>query len=253
MILFFGDNHGEFDYIIEAVRRHRPAGIVLLGDMDAPAPLEKLLAPILEATEVWFIHGNHDSDRDDYFQHVFESSLADRNLHGRVVEIDGVRVAGLGGVFRESVWYPPGEAAHECYEAHVRHLNLRRPPKDRSPLEPSRAARHGAEQRRHTTSIYPAIYDRLALERADILVTHEAPSAHQHGFEALDELARALGARSLFHGHHHVSLAYGRQHGESGFDAYGVGLRGITDQQGRVVKPGAFDADRIPRAKRRPG
>ena len=42
--------------------------------------------------------------------------------------------------------------------------------------------------------------------RLDVLVTHEAPiCGHEHGFFALDELARRTGARLLVHGHHHRS------------------------------------------------
>jgi len=37
------------------------------------------------------------------------------------------------------------------------------------------------------------------------LVTHEAPSSHPAGNAALDELARAMGARLIVHGHHHVN------------------------------------------------
>ena len=44
----------------------------------------------------------------------------------------------------------------------------------------------------HST-IFPDVYDRLSLLGADVLVTHEASSCHKYGFEAIDDLARALG------------------------------------------------------------
>jgi hypothetical protein len=78
----------------------------LLGDIQARRPLQVELAPILALTEVWFIPGNHDTDSDADHDHLFGSELADRNLHARVVEIAGFRVAGLGGVFRESIQMP---------------------------------------------------------------------------------------------------------------------------------------------------
>lgn len=62
MILFCGDPHGQFDHIIEAVQEHRPAAVILLGDVQAQRPLEVELASILDKTENWFIHGNHDTD-----------------------------------------------------------------------------------------------------------------------------------------------------------------------------------------------
>ena len=98
MIYFFGDTHGHFRHVLEIVSRDRPAAIVFLGDLQAQRPLEAELESILGMTEVWFIHGNHDTDSDADYDHLFGSALANRNLHGRVAVVDGVRIAGLGGV-----------------------------------------------------------------------------------------------------------------------------------------------------------
>lgn len=78
--------------------------------MQAQRPLHLELASILDKTEIWFIHGNHDTDTEADHDHLFGSAMADRNLHGRVVEIAGLRIAGLGGVFRCKVWTPPAPA-----------------------------------------------------------------------------------------------------------------------------------------------
>ena len=40
-----------------------------------------------------------------------------------------------------------------------------------------------------------------------MLITHEAPSSHRHGFAAIDRLAEAAKARLIVHGHHHESYA----------------------------------------------
>jgi hypothetical protein len=40
-----------------------------------------------------------------------------------------------------------------------------------------------------------------------VLVTHEAPSCHRHGFAAIDRLAEVAAARLIVHGHHHESYA----------------------------------------------
>ena len=87
---FCGHLHGEFRLLIKQVLEQRPSAIVLLGDLQPQRLLHEELAPILDATEVWFIHGNHDTDSAQDFRHVWESSLADRNLDGRVVTIAGV-------------------------------------------------------------------------------------------------------------------------------------------------------------------
>ena len=37
---------------------------------------------------------------------------------------------------------------------------------------------------------------------ADVLVTHEAPTTHAHGFKTVDDLAVAMDVRLVVHGHH---------------------------------------------------
>lgn len=48
--------------------------------------------------------GNHDTDEPKHYDKLFGSELGDRNLHGRIETIAGVRIAGLGGVFRTKIW-----------------------------------------------------------------------------------------------------------------------------------------------------
>lgn len=225
-IFFCGDVHGRFDHVVEAVRKHRPSAVVFLGDLQPPRPIEQELQPILGLTNVWWIHGNHDTDSDADYDNLFGSTLADRNLHGRVVEIAGVRVAGLGGVFRGQVWMPPELPKYnspQSYASQCGKGNLWR----------------GGLPRKHRSSIFPIDYSCLVGSHAEILVTHEAPSCHPHGFDAIDELARNLGARAAFHGHHHESHDYSAHSAQLAFTAYGVGLCGITDQNGHVIVTGA--------------
>ena len=135
---------------------------------------------------------------------MFQSDVADLNLHGRVESICGVRIAGLGGVFRSSTWMPPAPPVFPSYTHFVEALEHSRPRRDRS-RQRSPLSR---QERTHRSSIYYDDYCVLTRQRADVLVTHEAPSAHPHGFAALDELARALGVKSAFHGHHHDCRDY---------------------------------------------
>lgn len=228
MILFCGDPHGQFGHIIEAVLEHQPAAVILLGDMQAQRPLHIELKPIVGKTEIWFIHGNHDTDSEADHDHLFGSTLADRNLHGRVIEVAGQRIAGLGGVFRGQVWAPPAPWAFETPKEYI--AKCAKGNRWRDDLT-----------RKHRSSIFPVDYYKLAGKRADILVTHEAGSAHPHGFTAIDELAHSLGVSKTFHGHHHDRLDYSAERTRLGFDAFGVGLRGITDQDGRVICAGQLD------------
>ncbi|MCR6480894.1 metallophosphoesterase [Variovorax sp. ZS18.2.2] len=206
-ILFFGDPHGDFEPVLEAVKCQQPDAIILLGDLQARRPLHLELAPILDKTAVWFVHGNHDTDSDEDFDNVFHSELADRNLDGEVQTIAGYRVAGLGGVFRDKVWNPAMPLEQAAFAS------------DRAMASHARGGRSGIEVdlkstwrggilRKHHSSIFPDVYQRLCTLRADILVTHEAPAAHAHGFTAIDELANRLGATLVVHGHHHESINY---------------------------------------------
>ncbi len=236
-IFFCGDVHGDFQHVIEAVQAHRPDAIVLLGDLQARAPLEIELSAILMQTEVWFIHGNHDTDSEADHDHLLGSKLASRNLHGRVATIAGVRIAGLGGIFRGQVWRPPEPGKYESPEDFVARCGKGNRWRGGLPLK-------------HRSSIFPDDHANLSKLRADVLVSHEAPSAHPHGFEAIDELARSLGANKAFHGHHHDRLDYSAGRTRLGFDAFGVGLRGITDQDGQIIRAGEIDTARAGRLKR---
>lgn len=146
------------------------------------------------------------------------------NLHGRVVELDGIRVAGLGGNFLGRVWAPPCQPTFTSRE---------------------KAMNRGAYQYRDgmrpnpcfNTAIYPEDVDRLAKLRADILVTHEAPSCHVHGWEALDQLSRDLRVVRSYHGHMHDDRSdeYALVRDKLGFDARAVGYCSIKDGLGACV------------------
>ena len=234
MIFFCGDVHGNFEHVIQTVITHSPAAIIFLGDLQCQRPLEIELEKILDKTDVWFIHGNHDTDSDADFDHLFNSALRDKNLHGRVVDIDGRRVAGLGGIFRGQIWRPPefqkydtrNEFDEECAKKSQWSNDL---------------------SRKHHSSIFLNDYFALINQKADILVTHEAPACHPHGFNAIDDLAKNMGVDSAFHGHHHDRLDYSGSYLKLGFKAFGVGFRGISDENGCLIRKGDFDEIRSQR------
>lgn len=198
-LMFFGDPHGDLDPVIAAVERSHPEAIVLLGDIQARRPLHVELRPILDLTEIWFIPGNHDTDSDADYDNLWGSELATRNLHGRIVQIAGFKVAGLGGIFRSKIWDPRrpiDEAAFQSSDAMRRAMKREERWRD-------------GISRKHRASIFPDEYQRLLRSGpADILVTHEAPTAHPHGWQAIDELAEALGVQLVVHGHHHQNIDY---------------------------------------------
>lgn len=189
-IWFCGDPHGQFGHITSAVQAHRPAAIVLLGDQMCERPLEVELADILGLTEVFWIHGNHDTDEERYYDNLCGSALGERGMRLRVIEIAGIRIAGLGGVFRQKIW-----DGYESPEAYLKSCGAGNRWRGGLPL-------------RHRSSIFKSEIAALAAQRADVLVTHEAPDLHEYGHPALTSLAATMGARKAFHGHQHQMINY---------------------------------------------
>ncbi|MDX7680044.1 metallophosphoesterase family protein [Aeromonas caviae] len=193
MILFCGDPHGKFDHIIQHVQQTKPAAVIILGDLCLSQPFDQTFSSILTLTDIWFIHGNHDTDEVRYYDNLF--SCSDHNLHGRVIEVDGLKIAGLGGIFRKQIWYPPELPKYSTKQEFITKCGK------------GNHWRNGLP-RKHRSSIFPEdikLFDGL---KADILVCHEAPQDHPYGFHAIDDLANCLGVSKVIHGHHHDAFIY---------------------------------------------
>jgi hypothetical protein len=190
-ILFAGDPHRNFAPILRACHALPPGSLILLGDCDCPAPLAHILAPAIDqGWNVRWILGNHDTETEAAYDNL-TSHHGDLGL--QVTSVGGLRVAGLPGLFKPRVWHPhegpPSYKTRAAFQAALR------------PNEPWR----GGLPLFHRDTIFPEDITRLAALACDILVTHEAPSSHPHGFAVIDALAEACGARLIVHGHHHQS------------------------------------------------
>lgn len=190
-VLFAGDPHRNFEPILRACLALPPGTLILAGDCDCPAPLAQVLAPaVRRGWDVRWILGNYDTGTeaayDNLTQHPGDIGL-------RAITVGDLRVAGLPGVFKPRVWCPgegpPAYRTRSAFQAALR------------PHEPWR----GGLPLFHRDTIFPEDFDLLAMHRCDILLTHEAPSTHPHGYAAIDALAEACGARLIVHGHHHQS------------------------------------------------
>ena len=244
MIWFLGDVHGDTGHILPAIKAAgasaRPSALVFLGDIEMDVPFSEFAKRIYASAGVqcWFIPGNHDTDHARFLDNLSDPDSAALNLHGRVVEIDGRRVAGLGGIFRQDIWHPDAESGEPSFLSHSEYEeNLRSRSRGFGEIEENKLLKH-------RSTIFYEDYAEIYGQPADILVTHEAPGCHPHGFSLIDDLARSMGAALAFHGHQHDRLDYSRFFGDIGFKAYGVGLCGITDCSGAMVRPGKFDEAR---------
>jgi predicted phosphodiesterase len=272
-ILVCGDVHGKLRHVIEVAQRELASAVVLLGDIEVTSSVmfDEFIRNIESlGAQFVFIHGNHDADLESNWRAIASEFAQARNIDGRVITLKGgLRLAGLGGVFRGEVWYPRAtenaddvsQPAFGSYDEYVQWLNQKQGLKRR--LEKLDIVRGQAvpddlallvdetrngRLRKHKSTIFPNVYNRLADLRADVLICHEAPSCHPNGFQEIDILAQSMQVKMVWHGHHHDRLDYSSHFERLGFRAYGVGLRGVTalcvDSSVEVVVPGELDQAR---------
>lgn len=226
-IVIAGDPHGNFAPILRACTEREPGTLVLLGDCELRMPLRHMLAPVfMRGWDVRWILGNKDTETATVFDHLV-GDFPEGDIGGKVIEVDGLRIAGLAGVFKPRIWYPridePGDAID--------------PPRFNTRQEflaslPQREHWRGGLPLWHRDSIFPEDFACLAQHRFDVLVSHEAPSCHRHGFAVIDGLAEVAAARLIVHGHHHESY--------SAKLSSGIDVRGLAVGEAWVLEvPGA--------------
>jgi predicted phosphodiesterase len=191
-IVVAGDPHGNFAPILRACGVREPGTLILLGDCELRMPLRQTLAPLFDAGwNVRWILGNKDAETETVFDNL-AVDFPEGDIGGKVIEIAGLRIAGLGGVFKPRIWCPDDPP----------NFNTRR--EFLASIDPREHWRGGLPLW-HRDSIFPEDFAALAQHRFDVLISHEAPSSHRHGFAAIDRLAAAVAAKLIVHGHHHES------------------------------------------------
>jgi hypothetical protein len=233
-IWFCGDVHGQFKYLAQTLLsvQEKPNWIVFLGDLDLDRPLDEILAPLrrhFPDIQVAQIFGNHDGDTYEAWENL-HSATDVVQLHGKVTNLGGIKVAGLGGNFMGRVWDPESPSGKSSFRNKDEAMN--------------RGAYQYRDGQRPNPSFHAAIYPddfaRLSKQRADILITHEAPGCHPYGFDALSDLARDMRVVRSFHGHMHddQSDAYAKVRNDLLFDARAVGFCAIKNGMGEIVFEG---------------
>jgi len=201
-IVIAGDPHGNFPPLLRACAGQEPGTLILVGDCDLRAPIRHVLASLFAlGWSVRWILGNKDAETDTAFDNL-ATDYPEGDIGGQVIEVGGLRIAGLGGVFKPRIWYPRVDEPGGKIEPPA--FNSRREFFDSLK---SREHWRGGLPLWHRDSIFPEDFARLAQQRFDVLVCHEAPSCHRHGFAVIDRLAEVAAARLIVHGHHHESYS----------------------------------------------
>lgn len=86
---------------------------------------------------------------------------------------------------------------------------------------------------RHRTSIFLSDIENLEKQQADILIAHEAPKPHPSGFSVLNQLAKKMGVKKIFHGHHHENYLYKNR--KNHIQIYNVGYRSLAMVSGEYL------------------
>lgn len=219
-ILFAGDPHGQFNQIRDAANIYKPKAIIILGDLALKIPLQDQLEGVPKETRMLWIPGNHDFGSVQEYECLFNASLADNNLHLNVIEVDGVKIAGLGGVFMGKVWRP--DLTPRWKDKAEWRINQPSNIK-KMPLKIEHAIWHDE------------VEQMMSSVKADILVTHEAPSCHKFGFRVIDKIASRIGAKHIIHGHHHRYYQDSVTYNKEKVKVTGVGLRAINDLNGKQL------------------
>ncbi len=217
-ILFFGDTHGDFDHVSDLVHTYRPEAIIFTGDLAPKMQLHLMLGRLETISQVWYVHGNHDADSEYQESLIFNSLWSCRNLNGKVITLpSGISIAGVGGVFRGEIWMPPETPNYYSWTAYEKAKH--------------KLSNFKQKQRRHRTSIFPNIINKLNTLKADILVTHEAPCQHKMGFKCLTALANNLNVKYWCHGHHHTYETYDY----TNMKVFGAPYRGVVNLNGQLI------------------
>ncbi|MNU56076.1 Calcineurin-like phosphoesterase superfamily domain protein [compost metagenome] len=257
--IIFGDPHCGFDAIDEVAEQvdpSRPPVCIFLGDFgfadrdrSTKVPgqrpeqypfkerrtADEILRPLADrGCQILHIRGNHDLDDEAQYGAVISSRiLRPGHLNLRVVEVGGIRIAGLDGVFG-GPWNPDGEekGVRNSRLADTRRQYIADTPgywykDDPQRLRGPKLYTHPLESRPglqmgHRKYIFPEDIEHLRTLRADVLISHEAPKSPilDEGFNIIGRVAEEMGVKTVIHGHHHRDYA---SETSAGIEVIGVG------------------------------
>jgi len=200
-ILFAGDPHNDFSVINETAIKNKPEAVIILGDLELKDKnLDEQMNPTLNHDiDVFWIPGNHDELK----SRVYKSKKC-VCLHGKVIKIGGLKIAGFG--------MPYGIKSK--YEYYLKDYNLLK--KQKSHILVSHDA--------------PLNHDDRPLV---ITERYNGDSYSPKGNIQINKLAKNLGAFCIFHGHYrHPDQSYIK---DNYIWSICVGHHGITNEFGLFI------------------
>jgi hypothetical protein len=118
----------------------------------------------------------------------------------KVVDINGIKVAGFGGVVNFDFFsISTVDHLEDINSVETKYFSR----------ELFLLAKRGTQFERGALSIsmaaiFPSDVEKMvSLPGADVLVSHEAPESHPLGYHLIGDIARILGVKLICHGHHH--------------------------------------------------
>ena len=189
-VLIYGYPQGEWEPLLRACAEGPPDAVIVLGDCHLRMPLRQQIKSVFDAgISVMWIPGNHDADTEARYDFLW-TSHPEGNLHTTGRRIGSIRIGGLGGVAKGRLCYPLVGPAKPMRTSRRHHLRL---------LSPEERWRDGLPLSMRDM-IYAEDVQAFGRMRLDVLVSHEAPSHHRHGFVGVDEAARQSRVRLIVHG-----------------------------------------------------
>ena len=194
--LIISDAHSDFSKINSYCKDtfQHCNNIVLLGDQEVKRDIKSELS---NYENVYYIFGNHDETEDIIKNH---ESIIENNLHCKVVEINRIKVAGIGGAINFDFFgISPVDGIEDIYNVQSKYFSRELYLQAKKGTEFEKAC-HAISM----ASIFPADVEKfIDMPGADVLVSHEAPESHPLGYKLIGDIGRILGVKLILHGHHH--------------------------------------------------
>mgnify|MGYP001253430706 FL=1 len=229
-LLFIGDVHSNIPNLKQLLNTEKVDAVFQVGDFELYHSLEaaaedkkalkkngKLIKQTIEwinsenlepfKTPIYFINGNHE-DFDSFKSDILKKLNINYIEPGTIINIDGVNVAGIGGI-------------HSSVKVAWRTEDLK-----------------GQDKRFYTEADVNLLYRNAWGKKIDVFITHQAasnvlPKGTDHeGTFYFEEIIKDMKPSYYFHGHHHKN--YTAKYNDT--EVYGLGNFGKNPKSYKIIE-----------------